>query len=192
MQNSGSVSQKLSRRLHFYAINCKNHGFESWLLNFSVDSTLGVESNSVLVIAVSCSNICATLRANMPWSTWKRPTPGYYWPLDDWSGHIFCASASPRSLTKNTGMHNTSRSLQSGETTNQPGTPQVTSLKFVFYKNMYYIIRQTPSSFCFCTSTTYVSSAIYHVYSLVGMFVPYVNTYTSILAQARVLILKRA
>ena len=39
----------------------------------------------------------------------------------DWSGHIVGASASPRSLTKNVGMHNASRSLQRGESTIQPG-----------------------------------------------------------------------
>ena len=41
----------------------------------------------------------------------------------DWSGHVFSASASPRSWTKNIGKHNASRSLQSGGSTVQPGEP---------------------------------------------------------------------
>ena len=51
----------------------------------------------------------------------------------DWSGNVFGAGASPTSSTKNIGMHNASRSLQSGVSTIQPGrvNPQLKSLKYL-------------------------------------------------------------
>ena len=57
---------------------------------------------------------------------------------------------------KNIGMHNASRSLQSGVSTVQPGEPAaVTSLQYLLEKHVL-IIRRTPSSFCFCASTIYM------------------------------------
>ena len=50
MQNSGSISDKRREHLGFCAIKCKNHGCESYLLGFSVDSILGVKYDRILVL----------------------------------------------------------------------------------------------------------------------------------------------
>ena len=92
----------------------------------------------------------------------------------DWSGHICGASASPRSSTKNSRMHNASRSLQSGVSTIQPDEPtaaQVFDTKYILARKTLIISSATPrlpSASAHLRSTCHPP---YHVSSLVGMFV---------------------
>ena len=69
--------------------------------------------------AVSSLNIYVALCTNMPWSTWKRLVHNTWLSLTslkacDWPGHIFSASASPRSFTKTPAMSPSSTAVHGG------------------------------------------------------------------------------
>ena len=114
---SGSNSQKQRGHSNLYAVKCKNHGLASYLLGFSIDSILGVKFDLILVLRsqffqfsreIWCKHALKHLEAaglEKKRVFFFLPTINAYQYLTsskvcDWSGHIFGASASPRSSTK--------------------------------------------------------------------------------------------
>ena len=116
---SGSISQKRRGHFDFCAVKCK---ITAWHRNYLVLVCFRFRAFNLTwtwSYEVSLSNICTKLCTNMPWSTCKLlvqkkmlfcffPTVNAWLLLTsskacDWSGRIFSASASFRSLTKETG-----------------------------------------------------------------------------------------
>ena len=118
--------------MDFCAINCKNHGcFASELVGFSVDSILGfkydgliVPTQSVLrIIALNFVKTClgapgsGSFRKNVSFFLLAVNTRLLLTSLRacDWSGHVFGASTSPRSLTKKVVIMSPSSNILGGQ-----------------------------------------------------------------------------
>ena len=68
---SGSISKKRRGHLDFCAVKCKNHGFASYLLGFSVDSILSIKYDLIILVELLTTPF---VKAFVRWATVKGVT----------------------------------------------------------------------------------------------------------------------